>query len=226
MVKDVKKPLIVAKSALTNSAMTVKEDIGCDGIEIQLLNELINSSKLSDCNKAEDAYDLSCLEKHNIIAVHTPLLFAFGLNDVCIETLCNIQDFVLFDQVCYIANKAGELQSSKVIVVIHSESYRDCMISVGDTWKRLLNSIGCVLFKYPYIEIALENVVPMKEVRDGKVHFCNNFYDDNIVIVNELRKQLKTDRVGTVLDVCHAEMTIQIYKVLYEYYPSMFQTRI
>ena len=42
MVKDVKKPLIVAKSALTNSAMTVKEDIGCDGIEIQLLNELIN----------------------------------------------------------------------------------------------------------------------------------------------------------------------------------------
>lgn len=46
---------------------------GCDGVEIQLLDELIDG-KLGQYHYAEEVFDLDNLLQHNIKAVHAPLL--------------------------------------------------------------------------------------------------------------------------------------------------------
>lgn len=211
------RPEIYAKSALAEKNISTKEAIGCDGIEIQLLDELVNE-KLGAYHYAEDVFDLDNLLKHNIKVVHAPILSHFGLSDVNIETLCDSEDFKLLDQICYIANKAGVLHNRQIIVVIHSESFHSNMKLIGDTWKRVLNSVGCLLFKYPRIEFAIENITPLLECNDKTFHLANNFFDDNIVMVRELRKQLNTDRVGTVLDTCHAEMSRMFYESILKQY--------
>lgn len=214
------KPEIYAKSALIEEQLQSKENIGCDGIEIQLLAELIDG-KSGSYSYAEDVFELDKLLQHNIKVVHAPLLSHYGFNDVNIESLCDRDDFMLFDQVCYIANKAGEIHNRQIIVVIHSESFHENMKLIGDTWDRVVNSIGCLLFKYPRIEIAIENLTPIREVTNCTLHLANNFYNDNILMANELRKTLNTDRIGTVLDTCHAEISNRFYKTLLLHYSEV-----
>lgn len=214
------RPEVYAKSSLSEKHIQSKENIGCDGIEIQLLTELVDG-KLGQYHYAEDVFDLDSLLQHNIKVVHAPLLSHYGLSDVNIETLCDSEDFKLLDQICYIANKAGEIHNIQIIVVIHSESFHENMKLIGDTWKRVLNCIGCILFKYPRIEIALENVTPLREISKGTLHLANNFYNDNILMAIELRKQLKTDRIGTVLDVYHAEISKRFYETLMLHYSGV-----
>ena len=214
------RPSIYAKSALEDSNIKSKVDIGCDGIEIQLLAELVDG-KLGCYHYAKDVYDMSLVEKYNITAVHCPLLSHYGLSDVNIESLCDSNDFMLLDQVCYIANEAGKYHNRKTIVVVHSETFRGSMMLLGDTWKRVLNCVGCLLCKYQYIEFAIENITPIREVEKGGFHLSNNFYNDNIEIVEELRNQLNTDRVGTVLDTCHAEISNKVYKALRNIMPDV-----
>lgn len=207
------RPEVYAKSALKEDDLESKRILGGDGIEIQLITELVNGA-VGKYFYAKDVYDLSLLKKYNIKAVHAPLLGNYGIPDVNIESLCDSSDFLLLDQVCYIANLAGEYHDRTILVVIHSESCRNNMMLIGDTWKRVINCVGCLLFKYPRIEICIENVTPLRNV-GKRLHLCNNFYLDNVEVVKELRKQLHTDRIGTVLDVCHAEITNSVYKAIY-----------
>lgn len=214
------RPEIYAKSALVEKQLQSKEDIGCDGIEIQLLTELVDG-KLGNYHYAEDVFDLDKLLQYNIKAVHAPILSNYGLSDVNIESLCDSDDFKLLDQVCYIANKAGEIHNSQTIVVIHSESYHEHIKLIGDTWKRVINCMGCLLLKYPRIEIAIENVTPLRDIVKGNLHLANNFYNDNVLMALELRKQLHTDRIGTVLDTCHAEISKRFYETLLLHYSGV-----
>ena len=206
--------IILAKSSMDINQIECKLNIGCDGIEIQLLDELVNGS-LGNYNLAKDVYDLKSFSNVPVNVVHSPLLSHYGFSDVNLESFLD-SDFKMLDQVFYIANYFGQLQNKKVIVVVHSESDRDTMMLVSDTWKKVLNGVGCLLFKYPYTEIAIENVTPFIKVNSGDIHMCNNFHFDNIEMVRELRKQLNTDRVGTVLDICHAVITKRYMNVIYK----------
>ena len=78
-----------------------KIKIGCDGIEIQLLTELIHG-QLGNYFEAEDVFDLQSFAKYNISVVHAPILSKYGISDVNLETLCDGYDFKLLDQVFYI----------------------------------------------------------------------------------------------------------------------------
>ena len=79
-----------------------------------------------------------------------------------------------------------------------------------------MNGIGCLLFKYPYTEVAIENVSPIRKPYSGDLHLCNNFHFDNVIMAKELRKQLNTDRIGTVLDTCHAMIAEKYISLIYE----------
>lgn len=58
------------------------------------------------------------------------------------------------------------------------------------------------------MDIAIENVIPMefKADFDNSIRLYNGCYDEVPFIVKDLRKVFD-DRVGTVLDTCHAMMT-------------------
>lgn len=207
------KPTIYAKASLSHEQIDVKNRIGCDGIEIQLLNELVADREKHIYRNTEDAFNLSEFANENIKVVHCPLLS--GVGDVLLEMFVDTQDIELLDRVCYIANYYGTEQH-KTIVVIHSESYYSTVSDLGDTWERIKNTINYLLYFYPNIEIVIENVSPIRGIgKGGNMHLSNNFGFDNIEMIRRLRDELHTDRVGTCLDTCHAMLTDKYISALY-----------
>lgn len=203
-----------AKSALNAELMKIKMDLGADAIEIQLLDELVNG-RVGNYHNVGEVYDLEACKEIPVSVVHAPILGNYGLADVNIEDIVDSEDFKLFDAVCYIAEYFGRHQNHEVLVVFHSELDRFKMRGIDDTWKKVINGVGCMLFKYPHIRICLENITPIIAAK-FPIHLSNNFKFDNVEMVKELRKQLNTDRVGTVLDTCHADISKIFMNAIYD----------
>lgn len=212
------RPKIYAKSSLNAEHMLAKDIIGTDGIELQLLSEMVNSE--GDYKNAEDAYDFDLLRRFNIRAVHCPILKAFGMEDVCLESLCTEKHFKLFEQVCYLANRAGEIHKHTVIVIIHSEMTLTDLRMTG-LWDNVLKYLKQILDDYPYVEIAIENVTPFRNCSNDQISLANNFLWDNIDMVRLLREQLSTERIGTVLDTCHVEISCKVMNSLKSAFPDI-----
>lgn len=205
--------LIYAESALKEKDLDVKLDIGCDGIEIQLLDELVNG-EIGNYNLAEDVFKLDRFKKYPVRVVHAPLLWNFGLPDVNIESFVG-RDFKLLDQVCYVADYFGKQQGKNILVIIHSEMNVDTMKAVG-ILDRVTYSLDKLFSKYHNIEIVFENVTPLRKVYRGEISLCNNFSYDNVELVGYLRRELNSDKVGTCLDTCHALITNRYMSAIYD----------
>lgn len=205
---------VYAKSALTKDEISVKQSLGCDGIEIQLLDELIDQ-KIGFYNSANKVFDLNLYENDNIKAVHAPILSHFGLSDVNLETLCCDTSIFLLDQIFYIANYFGEKQNSTIRIIIHSENNLKNIKLFDGLWDSMKHDIKYMLRKYPYTILCIENVTPIRAFGTNNIHLCNNFKFDNVEIVKALREELQTDRICTVLDTCHAMITNNVMTAIY-----------
>lgn len=208
---------IYAKSALCKDQLACKASIGCDGIEIQLLSELVNG-KIGSYHDAEDVFYLYSFRDYNIEAVHAPILSQYGLADVTLEDFVD-DDIVFLEQVFKIAEYFGNRDNKMVPVIVHSETNTRVMKCVGDTWKRVVSYVGYLLFKYPHTELLIENVTPCRG-KEGNLTFCNNFKFDNVDMVDLLRDELRTDRIGTVLDICHAKISAMYAEAVYALMPE------
>lgn len=209
------KPQIYAKAIVEENNIAIKEKIGCDGIEIQLMCELLKNNELGSYYYVEEVMNLKTLLDHNICVVHAPLFSYKGVADINLEQLCDSFNFKLLDQVCYLANTIGKSQNKSILIVVHSEEHKENLKMLSDGWKRVLNGIGCMLFKYTYIEFGLENVSPLRVNKQNEyLHLNNNWGFDNVEIVKALREQLHTERIGTVLDTCHATISEKIATLL------------
>lgn len=67
---------IFAKSSLSKEQLDVKVGIGCDGVEMQLLSELVDG-KIGRYFKADEVFDLSSFNNYPIKIVHCPLLGSY-----------------------------------------------------------------------------------------------------------------------------------------------------
>lgn len=209
------KPLIYAKAAMKHEQIKTKLSIGCDGIEIQLLNELIINRLGGEYSKPEDTFKLHEFDKYPIHVIHSPLVS--GVGDILLEAVCDEKDVSILDSTFRIANYFGELQNRKVIVVIHSETFYENISDIGCSWRNILVTIDGMLNKYPYTEIVIENVSPLRGIGKGKeLHLSNNFAFDNVQMVKRLREEIGTDRIGTCLDTCHMMLTQKYITGLYE----------
>lgn len=205
---------IYAKSSLSKEQLDVKMKLGTDGIEIQLLGELVNG-KLGDYLQADSVFDLDSFRGYPIKVIHCPLLHKYGLSDINIESFAR-SDFELLNQVCYIANYFGQVQfENKILVVIHSEMSLENMRVIG-LLEDVTKSISYILLKYSFIELVIENVTPLRKVYKSEIHLCNNFSFDNVELVKYLREELGTDRIGTCLDTCHAMLARKYMEVVYK----------
>lgn len=196
--------LLYAKSALNKEQLDGKVAIGCDGIEIQLLSELVNGT-VGNYKSAEDAFDLDALAQYDVRVVHAPILSFYGMSDVTLEDFVD-DDIFLFEQVFKIAEFFGERHNIMIDIVVHSESTVSVMESIGSTWSRVVIYLGYLLFKYPHTRLLIENVTPNRGTINNLV-LTNNFLFDNVDMAKRLREALNTDRIGTVLDVCHAKIS-------------------
>lgn len=209
------KPEIFAKGSLTHEQLSVKERIGCDGLEVQLLSELIRDRELGMYNKADSVFDLKDLSCHNIRVVHAPLVP--GMGDVTLEIMVDSKDAMLLKQIFYIADYYGKMNNRNTLIVLHSESYYESMSDMGDLWNRVVHYIDVMLNEYTNVEVCIENVSPLRGIGKGKrLHLANNFITDNVVMAQNLCRELGTDKIGTCLDTCHAMLTEKYIGGLYD----------
>lgn len=177
---------IYAKASLTKEQIEDKMNIGCDGLEIQLLGELIGDRDNGKYFEPEERFELDEFEKYPIKVVHAPIVH--GQGDVVLEVLCDKKDFKLLDNVFRIANFFGERRGEKIIAVFHTETYYDKIMDMGLTWGNIVNAIDLMLNKYRYTELVIENVSPLRGIGKGReLHLSNNFAFDNVDMVDRMR---------------------------------------
>lgn len=206
------KPLIFAKAALNKNQIAVKKSIGCDGIEIQLLNELFEPKR--GHYLLEEVFNLEDFRNEPVLAVHAPLLKGYG--DLTIEQMADVEDKRVFLETCRLANYFGEIQNREIIVIVHSETFMGFIKGIGNTLYNIESMFATALEKYPHIKIGIENVTPCRGVGKGQtLHLSNNFKNDNVEMALYFREKLKTDRIGTVLDTCHAMIAKKYIDTLY-----------
>lgn len=208
------RPLIYAKSALKEADIDCKMNIGCDGIEIQLLSELVDKEH-GGYKNASIAFNLSKFERFPISVVHCPIIS--GIGDMTLEQMCDMEDIKLLEQTCFIADYFGRSQHKQITVVVHSETYLDFIKGIGSTLDRITSTLYQLLESYPNIRIGIENVSPLRGIgKDQQLHLSNNFKFDNVKLAEYFRKELGTVRIGTVLDTCHATITKKYMDCLYK----------
>lgn len=209
------KPLILAKASLTKEQIEAKENAGAEGIEIQLLDEMVVNRLDKQFCYAEAVYDLDALREKDVHVVHAPIIP--GISDITLERLCDEGDAFLLEQIFFIANFYGHVHGRKTIIVVHSESYLEELIDIGGSWTNIVYYLNQMLNKYPHTEVVIENVSPLRGIGKGKaLHLANNFAFDNVELVQALRQELQTDRIGTCLDTCHQMLTQKYITGLYQ----------
>ena len=94
--------MILAKSELKKDFMQNKMNLGADGIEIQLLDEMIDK-QAGTYKTALEVYDLDATKEIPVYVVHAPILTHFGMPDMNIEDVLTKERSILLEQVCFIA---------------------------------------------------------------------------------------------------------------------------
>lgn len=209
---------VFAKSALRLDEVNAKLDIGCDGIEIQLCDELLGSHGPHDWLDADEVFDLNSFVGKKIHSIHMPIIRNRG-GDVTIERITDNEDSKLLDQVFYIANYFGEKEDRDIRIVMHSEISFETVMDQPSIWHDIIKHINDMLLKYPRTILCLENVTPFRHVKSGEI-LCltNNFFDDNVKLCKLLRDSISVNenRIGVVLDICHQGITEKYMKLIYE----------
>lgn len=209
-----KKPIILAKASLLVEQIKPKMELGADGLELQLLNETLELDGLDRRWKSfKSVYPIYEISRYPIYAIHAPLISGFG--DMTIENMLDAEDIYVLSQMFAIADEIGSLQNRNITLVVHSESYYSNMLDVGDVYLRILSQLDKFLTSYKHVRIAIENVSPIRGITKDRLHLSNNFGFDNVELVRHLREDLDTDRIGTILDTCHAMLTEKYINAIY-----------
>lgn len=102
---------INVKSALRHEQLAPKENVACDGIEVQLLGEMVDTNGPHDWIEVEQAFDLEEFRRYNVKVVHAPLFGKMG--DILLERCLDETDVKVVDNVFKIANFFGEVHGRK-----------------------------------------------------------------------------------------------------------------
>ena len=200
---------IYGKSAANVEQLSVRKERGFDRFELQLLSEMITENETLN---AEDVYDLPAVSQYNVYAVHTPLI---PEGDVNLEHMLRGAGAKLLEQCFYIAEYMGKVRMRDIILVAHTRFNLKEFQQLG-LWNDLVVTVGLLLNKYPHVHMAIENVTLLTDIQSHDIRFSNNVKFDNVEIAKKLRLLLDTDRVGTVLDTCHAMMSKKYIEICYK----------
>lgn len=208
------KPRIYAKATFNEAQLADKKSIGCDGIEIQLFDELIANKKMGLYKKFQDEIDVrDFLKRYDVDIIHSPLV----QGDVLLEALVDSKDGVLLTEIFNLAQEVADLSGKDIGVIIHSESYYD-KLEDEDKWADIVTWVGTLLSYHPNVYLLIENVSPFRSIDKGQFpRVSNNFGFDNVEMVNMLRKDTGLSRIYTCLDTAHALISVQCMKSWYDF---------
>ena len=192
---------LYAKASLDINEIREKIRCGCDGIEYNLTKEFMLHG-----GSFLNYYPKDVFTAHNVEAVHVPCMENGQMMHM--EHIFQHKDYSAVINVFRLAQYCAEIWNHRVLVVIHCGlSMYDFMES--ELFRQVLESrLGALLEEYPLVDLAVENVVAMeyKPEREEIPRLCNGVFLDIVEIVGCLREKFG-ERIGSVLDTCHAMMT-------------------
>lgn len=199
---------IYAKASLDAGEIREKIRCGCDGIEFNLESDFFEKG---GCFKSHYAQELFTM--HPAGVVHYPFLADRQMMNM--EHIFQQEDLSPVYNVFCMAQYLADIWGRRVLVVLHSSlSFFDFM-GYGLFRRHLERELAQLLEKFPMADLAIENVVPMeyREKLGESPRLCNGTFTDIPKIVGYLRERFG-NRVGSVLDTCHAAMTEKYMKAL------------
>lgn len=191
---------IYAKASLDLPEIREKIRCGCDGIEYNLTEDFLTLGE-----RFEESYPDEVFSLKNVEAVHVPWIRGQMMN---MEHIFQHEDLSPIENVFRLAQYCGELWKHRVLVVIHTSLSMYDFMEYETFRKRLEEELARLFERYPQADLAIENVIPMEYKPSSKEtpRLCNGIFTDIPEIAGYLRERFG-ERVGTVLDTCHAAMT-------------------
>lgn len=198
---------IYCKSSLDQQQLKHRTEIDSFiGIEIQLLEDFVYSDK----DVSQYLQDIKPYIK-NIRAIHVPLKKGEELLEL--QMLDNKEKQNLFYKICTLAQEISKINNQDTLIVIHNRWNLADLNFHEETYQKIKQCLDKALKENPNIKISIENVIPFLI---GIKNFTNGCLPDYVEVVKDLRKNLDTDRIGTVIDTCHAWVTMHFYKIIEE----------
>ena len=194
--------IIAGKSKIDKGQLQERVNKGAEYLELHL-----DSVDVEDNKAINKSLEILKPFKDMVIVVHTPINFKYAIE--CIST---DKGFNMISNTSRLAQKIAEETSRTVHQVIHMElGYNH--IKELELDQIITERIGLLLEKNNNITLNLENSSAINLENDEFV-FRPNHFDKCVKYCEKLRNTLSTDRIGLVLDICHALNTIRIYDAL------------
>lgn len=192
---------IYAKASFIPEEIREKIRCGCDGLEFNLQKDFLMKGSCFETCYLQELFTM-----YNVEAVHVP--FYEDGQVMNMEHIFSHEDVSPVRNVFRLAQYCADIWKHRILVVIHTSlSYFD-FIEYELFRRRLEHVLQKFFDDFPMVDLAVENVVPMEYKEDsGKSpRLCNGIFTDLTEIVGYLRERFG-ERVGSVLDICHAAMT-------------------
>lgn len=194
--------IVTAKSIIEEKNLRDKRRKGARHVELHLL--------ISDVyDKKQIQTQLITLKNSRlkVVSVHSPM------ERICtLEGLLSKSGFDLIDNTCHLAQRISNYRGKDVNVVMHHElDYEQMMM--WDLIDRIGDEINVLLHRYKNVIINIENTMPVC-MDKGSMYFANSYAQSQINICEHLRKYLRTDRIGVVVDTCHIMASSRILERL------------
>lgn len=201
---------IYSKSAIKTPDLKGQRELISDGVEVQLLEDFYKSKNTTD-------YYIKILGEdiENVKVIHTPLSHKDKnyYIDMTLESLLLDEYKLIFHKVCSLAQIIAKRNNSEIIVVLHNSFNLNSIKILGYKYIDLINYLNLILNQYPNIKIGIENVIPIDGLK-REVYFTNGALPSDVEVIRDIRRRLKTDRICSVLDICHAISTINFMNLI------------
>lgn len=198
---------IVGKSALENIQLVNSVRDGFNTIELQLFGDFLTTPN-------EKIFkDILSVDGLMISSVHSPLLYS---REVEIEDLGDSNTSYPILKTFYLADLLSQHYKKPMPVVVHASSSMDELLLKKDLLYKIVRELDIAMQLFTNVEVCIENTIPVIS-KGARYSTKNSFLFDTVDICKFLREQLKTTKVYTVLDTCHALTSIRFMEETKEF---------
>lgn len=193
--------IINGKAAANKEQLEDRKRRGCKTLELHLN---LFEPQLADVDEITKRLLLSGMTTK---VVHAPM------NDFCnVEAFHTSAKIEVMENTLILAQELAFSQREKILVVIHqSQSFEN--LSNMNLLTGIVNRFSDWLSEYPNLDFALENPSMVSLEKEGMV-VRNACLSGPVKLAEYLRKNLRTLRIGTVLDTCHMLNSLRIMETL------------
>lgn len=198
---------ILMKCALKKEQIKYKKNLN-NNFEIQLINEY----EKGITNK--ELFNTIIEENLQVEAIHSPIV---NKDSIIIDFIYDNISIDYLNKTCQLADMIGKHYNKNIIVVVHFTASLQSL-KRNNLLNKLNFLIKSLLEQYKHIVLALENLIPFIFVNKTIVA-AEAFKTEVCDYVRYFREKFGyTDRIGTVLDISHALISINLLNYCYQNY--------